>query len=168
LRKFLRENSIAHPPTASYHKPTGLHPKIAQTINPPCNQSQCAVPSTEHLSNVEPRTPSSGEQRHERVQGRATARADENARPYTQISFWESTMFFSRGFRSSRRCRGRILRCSSIVVTCRICSATTPRISSLSAQVSPHPARLGSRYRAGMLHPRSRQAISPGTSGGDA
>src|SRR5271168_619337 len=34
LRKVLRENSIAHPPTASNHKPNGLHPKFQETIIP--------------------------------------------------------------------------------------------------------------------------------------
>src|ERR1019366_830924 len=33
LIKVLRENSIAHPPTASNHKPNGLHPKLQRTIN---------------------------------------------------------------------------------------------------------------------------------------
>src|SRR5580658_6051821 len=32
--KVLRENSIAHPPTASNHKPNGLHPKFAGNYNP--------------------------------------------------------------------------------------------------------------------------------------
>src|SRR5580704_1685285 len=41
LRKVLRENSIAHPPTASYQKPSGLHPKFAETIVPLNRASQC-------------------------------------------------------------------------------------------------------------------------------
>src|SRR5580700_5468460 len=41
LRKFLRENSIAHPPTASYHKPTGLHPKFEENYKPDPQESQC-------------------------------------------------------------------------------------------------------------------------------
>src|SRR5580693_7801782 len=66
LRKFLRENSIAHPPTASYHKPTGLHPKFGETINPPRGRvnAQYPVPITERNLRgapdaVEPRTSSS-------------------------------------------------------------------------------------------------------------
>src|SRR5208282_122626 len=40
LRKVLRENSIAHPPTASNHKPSGLHPKLQRTIIPSPHHSQ--------------------------------------------------------------------------------------------------------------------------------
>src|ERR1700736_5623530 len=34
LRKVLRESSIAHPPTASYHKPSGLHSRFGKNYNP--------------------------------------------------------------------------------------------------------------------------------------
>src|SRR5271167_4297837 len=40
LRKVRRENSIAHPPTASNHKPNGLHPRFAENYKPvPAPQS---------------------------------------------------------------------------------------------------------------------------------